>query len=263
MDLGIAGRVALVAASSKGLGKAVAAGLAAEGVRIGLCSRDRANVDAAAAEIRQQHNAEVYAAVADVSTAEGCASLLTEVQEHLGAIDILVNNAGGPPRGYFDDFDDAAWLRAVELNLMSAIRLTRGVLPPMRAQKWGRIINLTSISVKQPIDGLLLSNSVRAAVHGWAKSLMDEIGPDNILINSVCTGTIMTDRMVELFEGMHKSTGKPIDQLQQESAAGTAVKRIGTPEEYAPLVVFLASERASYITGTSILVDGGRYRGLL
>jgi 3-oxoacyl-[acyl-carrier protein] reductase len=263
MDLGIRGKNALVAAASKGIGKATAMGLAQEGVNVCICSRSQENIEAAAEEIRAATDVTVECIAADVSQTGDCDTAARHAINKLGGVDILVNNAGGPPRGYFEQFDDADWQSAFEMNTMSAIRLSRAVLPHMHEQKWGRIINLTSISVKQPIPDLMLSNSVRAAVHGWAKSLADQVAGDNITVNNVCTGLILTDRTREGLAFASKESGRPEAEIQKEMEAKVPLGRYGQPEELADTAVFLASERAAYVTGVSILVDGGFYRGLM
>jgi 3-oxoacyl-[acyl-carrier protein] reductase len=181
------------------------------------------------------------------------------VGERFGGVDILVANAGGPPRGHFDELTDAQWMGAVDISLMSTVRLIRAVLPSMKARKWGRILTIQSSSVKQPIPDLLLSNSVRPGVAGLMKTLALQLGPDNILVNTVCPGKIMTDR----FMGGLKSSGLSREKYLETTAAEIPLGRIGTPEEFANVIVFLASERASYLTGVTLQVDGGLVRGLL
>jgi len=259
MDMGIQGKKALIAAASKGIGKATALGLAREGVDVVICSRSESNLQTTAEEIRVETGVTVQVVAADVSQAEDCQKVL----EVAGAVDILINNAGGPPRGYWDQFTDDDWLNAFHLNTMSAIRLARGVLPHMEKNNWGRIVNLTSISVKQPIPDLILSNTVRAAVHGWAKSVADLVAAKSITVNNICTGMILTDRTKEGFAFAAKQSGKTEADVKAGAEAGIPMGRLGDPEELANLAVFLSSERASYITGTSILVDGGKYRGLM
>jgi len=263
MDLGLKGKVALVAASSKGLGRAVAEELAAEGARIGICSRNEALVADGALAIEEKTGSEVLGVRADVSNIDDIKRLVSDVVDRFGTIDILVTNAGGPPAGTFQTLDEAAWAGAFQLNLVSVVELCRAVVPFMKAKKWGRIINITSISVKQPVEGLMLSNSLRAGVIGFAKTLSQELAPDNILVNNVCPGFTMTERVEQLADAMAESKNTSRDEVLREWEATIPLNRIGTTPEFAGLVAFLASERASYITGTTIPVDGGAVKGLL
>ena len=262
MDLGLRDRVAIVAASSKGLGKAVAMGLAREGVRLALCARTAAELEATAQEIRNATSAEVLTRTVDVTDYAQVKKLVAETASHFGRVDICVTNAGGPPAKPFSDTTVEDWQSGVSLNLMSTLYLVREVLPLMQARKWGRLITITSASVKQPIDNLVLSNSVRAAVSGLVKSLSNEYARDNITVNNACPGYTLTDRLGELSEKLAKVDGSTPQQVQQRWANQIPMGRLGTPEEFANLVVFLASERASYITGVSIAVDGGFVRGI-
>lgn len=259
MDLGLNGKVALVTAASKGIGRACALGLAAEGARVGICARTEADLKAAAEEIRARTKTEVLAMPCDVTRAGDVDELVRRVTGAFGGVDILVANAGGPPRGDFGELTDEQWGQAFELSLLSAVRLVRAVLPSMRKRRWGRIITVQSSSVKQPIPGLLLSNAVRPGVAGLMKTLSAELGKDNILVNTVCPGRIMTDR----FLGGHKQMGKTVEEYLAITSKEVPLGRIGTPEEFANMVVFLASERASYVTGLTVQVDGGLVRGLL
>ncbi|MEW5913795.1 MAG: SDR family oxidoreductase [Thermodesulfobacteriota bacterium] len=262
MDMGIKDRVALVAGASKGLGKAVAQGLAAEGCHLALCARNQKALAQAAQELSAEFKVRVFTQGLDLADGQAAAAFAQEAQQRLGSVDILVNNAGGPPAGSFVELEPAAWQKAVDLTLFSAQALTRAVLPGMRQRRWGRVVNLTSISVKQPLPGLILSNSIRAAVVGWAKTLADEVGADQITVNNVCTGWTLTERVEELLA--HRSR---IQGVSREEALATVVTdiplgRVGRPEELAALVVFLASEQASYITGVSYAIDGGLCRSL-
>jgi 3-oxoacyl-[acyl-carrier protein] reductase len=259
MDLGLTGKVALVTAASKGIGKACAMGLAAEGARVAICARSEADLKVAAEDIRAKTKAQVLAMPCDVTRAADVRALVDRVSAEYGAADILVASAGGPPRGDFSEFTDEQWLQAFELSLLSVVRLVRAVLPAMQSRRWGRIITIQSVSVKQPIPGLLLSNAVRPGVAGLMKTLATDLGRDNVLVNTVCPGRILTDR----FLGGHAQTGKSVDEYLTAAAAEVPLRRIGTPEEFANMAVFLASERASYVTGLTIQVDGGLVRGLL
>ena len=259
MDLGLKGKAALVTAASKGMGKACALGLAAEGARVMMCARGDQDLKAAADEIRAKTGAEVLAMRADVTKAADVKTLVARATEAFGAVDILVANCGGPPRGGLAEVTDEQWFGAFEVSLLSVVRLIREVVPSMRQRKWGRILTIQSVSVKQPVEGLLLSNAVRPGVAGLVKTLSADLGKDNILINTVCPGRIMTDR----FLGGAKQAGLPTEEYVKKSSAEIPLRRIGTPEEFANVVVFLASERASYLTGVTIQVDGGLVRGIL
>ncbi|HEX5816610.1 MAG TPA: SDR family oxidoreductase [Methylomirabilota bacterium] len=258
MDLGLAGKVALVTAASKGMGKACAMGLAAEGARIVMCARTEADLKTAAEEIRARTKAEVVAMPADVTRKDDVSALVDRAMKSFGGVDILVANAGGPPRGFFEDMTDEQWQGAFDTSLLSVVRLVRGVLPSMKARRWGRILTIQSVSVKQPIPELLLSNAVRPGVAGMMKTLAGQLGKDGITVNTVCPGKIMTDRLLS----GQKLSGLSRDEYLAKAAEDVPVGRIGTPEEFANVVVFLASERASYVTGVAVQVDGGVVRGL-
>ena len=262
MDLGIKDKVAIVGASSKGLGKAVALGLAREGVKLTICARGKKDLDKTAEEIVKETNADVLAIECDMSKADDIKKLVDETVKKYSGVDIVVNNAGGPPTGSFLDFSLEDWQKAIELNLFSTITLSGAALPYMKERKWGRIVNITSVAVKQPIDGLILSNTARAGVIGLAKTLSNELGPYNITVNNVCPGRILTDRITQLASEKAKREGTSLEDAITSMEIDVPMRRIGKPEELANLVVFLASERASYITGTSIQVDGGLTRGL-
>ncbi|MCE5272011.1 SDR family oxidoreductase [bacterium] len=263
MDLGLTGKTALVCGASRGLGYAAALELAAEGANVVLCSRTEADIRAAADRIHSATGARAAAVAADVAEPESAALLVRTALERFGALHVLVTNAGGPPPGRFESHSDAAWQKAFELNLLSAVRLIRECIPPMRQAGWGRIVNITSVAVKQPIDGLILSNSVRAGVIGLAKTLSNELARDNILVNNVCPGFILTDRTKSLFDSRALAEGRSPEEIRESVAASVPLGRLGEPRELAALVAFLCSERASYLTGTSIQVDGGLLKALM
>lgn len=263
MELGLKDKVAVVAAASQGLGRAVAEELAAEGARVAICSRDARRIDTAAKEIAARTGAQVLGVVADVTKAEDVERFVKIAVERWGTVHIGVANAGGPPAKEFDAISLEEWRQAVELNLMSSVHLARAVLPRMRRQKWGRLLFITSVAVKEPIEGLLLSNSVRSAVAGLAKSLANECGRDNVLVNTVCPGYTRTERLEELAATLSAQRGVSREEIVRGWTAQIPLGRLGEPKEFAALMAFLASERASYITGTAIAVDGGRLRSLL
>ncbi|MFX0207114.1 MAG: SDR family oxidoreductase [Candidatus Hodarchaeota archaeon] len=262
MDLELRNKVALVAASSKGIGKAVAIELAKEGANIIICARNPENLEKTRGEILQVGQ-EVLAVPTDLTIHSQVQNLITRSILTFDKIDILVTNSGGPPSGGFLDFNVADWKTAIDLNLLSTIYLCKGVIPYMVKQKYGRVIMLTSISVKQPINGLILSNVTRAGVTGLAKSLANEFGKYNILINTVCPGYTFTQRIDKLVKTLAQTRNIEPEEIIQEWKDQGTIGRLGTPEEISNLVVFLASEKASYITGTSIQVDGGYVKGLI
>ena len=263
MDFGLTGKVALVAAASKGLGRAVAHELAAEGARIVMCARGKDALETARSEIVRETRADVRAVAADVSTLEGIDAVARAAMDAFGRVDVLVNNAGGPPAGPFEKHPWEEWDKAVNLTLRSAVELTRRVLPGMRERKWGRVINITSIAVKQPVDGLMLSNSVRAAVTGWARTLANEVAVDGVTVNSVLPGYTKTDRVTQLNAVRAASEGVDVAEIQRRIDAQIPMRRMGDSREFAAMVAFLASERASYVTAQSIPVDGGWIRSLV
>ena len=262
MELEITGKTAIVAAASKGLGKAAALGLAREGANLAICARGEDDLLETAEELRTATSARVLPVVADVTNPEDIQKLVKKTADEFGRIDILVTNAGGPPTGLFSNFDDKDWQDAMTLNLLSTIRLCREVIPYMRKIGGGRIINIVSVAAKQPIEGLILSNSIRAAVVGLAKTLSNELASDNILINNVCPGWILTDRLSSIVRKRAEAKGTSYESALADITASIPLGRCGTPEEVANLIVFLASERASYITGATIQVDGGLIKGL-
>lgn len=263
MDFGLKDRVALVAAASRGIGYAAALELAREGARVFLCSRDQARASEAAQKIHDETGATVGGVGADVTDDQAVEHFVGVARERAGHIDILVTNAGGPPASTFAQTDLGMFRKAFELNALSAIRLAKLVLPGMCEQKWGRIINITSVSVKQPIEGLLLSNTVRAGLTGWAKTVATEVGADNVTVNNVAPGYTLTERQEELAEARSLALGKSKEEIIASWATQGPMRRIGRTEEIAAAVAFLASERASYITGVTLQVDGGWVRSLL
>lgn len=263
MDLGLKGRVALVAAASKGIGYAAAHALAAEGVRVFLCSRDEARAQEAAAKISLVTGTPCTGIRADVTSEEDVARFVRTAQEETGRVDICVTNAGGAPSSTFATTDLEMYRRAFELNALSAIRLAQLTVPAMREQGWGRIINVTSISVRQPVDGLLLSNTVRAGLTGWAKTLSNEVAAEGVTVNNVAPGYTLTERQDELAVSRGLAMGKSKEELFALWASQIPMRRLARPEEIGDAVAFLASERASYITGVTLQVDGGWVRGLM
>lgn len=262
METGLKDRVAIVAASSQGLGKATAEGLAAEGCKLAMCSRTQSSIDAAAAQISKKHKVETFAQALDVADPEAVRAFVAKVAERFGRIDICVTNAGGPPAKGFLATTLEEWRRATELNFLSAVYFAHQVIPHMQRNQWGRFITITSVTVKQPVPDLVLSNAVRAAVVGLMKSLSNEFGKDGILVNNVSPGYMATDRLKQLATTRAKATGKNEKEIFESWAVDSAVKRVGDPREFADTIVWLASERASYVTGQTILVDGGAYKGL-
>lgn len=264
MDLGLRGKVAVVAASSKGLGRATAMTLAREGALVTINGRDAGRLDTTAREIRDETGADVLQVVSDLADPEASSALIEETVRQRGGLDILVCNAGGPPPGNFASFpDDQPWLDAVNLNLMSTLRMSRAALPHLEARGGGSITNIVSISVKQPIPNLILSNTARAAVVGLAKTLATEVAGRNIRVNSVCPGSILTDRIRSISEQESAGSGEDVDAILKREGDAIPMGRHGTPEEFANVVAFLASPAAAYVTGVTIQVDGGSYRGLL
>ena len=262
MDLGISGKVALVAASSRGLGRAIADELAAEGADLLMCARSAEPLERARADVERESGRRVVALPTDLSDPEATERLVAAGLDAFGRIDILVTNCGGPPPGPFESHSPEAWRKAVAQNLESVLNLVRGVLPGMRERRWGRILNVTSVAVKQPVDGLILSNSVRAAVTGFARTLATEVAGDGVTVNNVLPGYTRTERLDELAASIAGSKGVDVDAAFAAWENEVPMKRIGQPREFAAVVAFLASERASYITGASVPVDGGWIRSL-
>lgn len=262
MDLGLKNRVALVAASSQGLGLATAEAFAAEGCRVAMCARNAQALAAGAEKIRKQHRAEIFTEAFDVTDATAVSRFVAAVAQKFGSVDICVTNAGGPPAKGFLAASLEDWQRAIDANFLSTVYFAREVIPHMQRKRWGRIITITSITTKQPVADLVLSNAVRAAVVGLVKSLANEFGKDGILVNNVGPGFTATDRLKELAKSRSSASGKSEQEIFDGWAADAPLKRLGDPRELAETIVWLASERASYITGQTVLVDGGMYKGL-
>lgn len=263
MHTDLEGKCAIVCAASRGLGKATALALAREGASVTICGRDATALDAAAADIARAGSGRVLAIPADLSRAEDIDRLIRDSAARLGGIDVLVTNTGGPKSGPFETLSDDDWRGAIDSLLMSVVRLSRACVPHLRARGGGRIINVTSVSVKQPIDGLVLSNALRAAVTGLSRTLANELAPDGILVNCVAPGYTRTARVVELNEAAAARAGTSPDAIQRALEEKIPLGRLGTPEEFADVVTFLASSRAGYVTGITLQVDGGFVRSLL
>ncbi|MBM3727209.1 MAG: SDR family oxidoreductase [Acidobacteria bacterium] len=260
MNLGIKGKIALVAAASQGLGRAVAQGLAREGVHLAICSRRQEAVDEVAQSIRAECGVEVLAMAADVTQEAQVQAFVEAALARFGRIDICVTNCGGPRGAIFSETTTADFEQAVKLSLLSTVYFAHHVVPRMAEQGWGRFITITSTSIKQPIEGLVLSNSVRPAVAGLVKSLANEYGPRGVLVNNVCPGFTATDRLIATSEIAARREGITAEEMRTRWGSTVPLRRVGQPNEFADMVVFLASERASYITGASINIDGGAVR---
>ncbi|MDQ4122044.1 MAG: SDR family oxidoreductase [Acidobacteriota bacterium] len=263
MELGLKGKVALVAAASQGLGRAVAEELATEGASLILCARREKELTEVSNSINQRTGVSVLSVPADLTVTEDIKRVVNKGNERFGFIDVLVTNTGGPPAGQFESFSRESWKQASDLILMSVLELTSSVLPRMKERRWGRILNITSIAVKQPVDNLMLSNSLRAAVTGFARTLANEVAEYGITVNNILPGYTLTERVEQLAQSIAEKQGITAEEIKAGWEKEIPMKRLGEPSEFAALAAFLVSERASYITGSSIAVDGGWIRSLL
>lgn len=262
MDLGLKGRVAAVAASSRGLGRAVAFALAREGADVAICARGEEALLQTASELRRI-GVRIHPVGLDITRPGQAAAFVDGAAASLGRLDILVTNAGGPPSGPADSFGEEGYRAAIESNLISTVAMTFAALAHMRERGWGRIVNISSLSIKQPLEGLILSSTARAGSAGFAKTLADHVAPDGITINTVCPGLALTDRVRSLAEERAERSGATVEAVLKSYESTIPMRRIGSPDEVAALVAFLASEPAGYITGTTIAVDGGMARTLI
>jgi len=262
MDLGLKGRGVIVAASSEGIGRAAAEAFAREGAQVAMCARTEKTLRAAAEQIRSETRAEVYAEALDVTDSGAVQRFVEQVAKQFGRLDVCVANAGGPPAKNFLTISTDEWRKAIDQNFLSVVHLAKAAIPYMQRHRWGRIITITSVSVKQPVPDLIMSNAVRAAVVGLVKSISNEFGKDGILANNVAPGYTTTERLKELAGTRALAAGVSVEKIYEQWATDAPVKRLADPKEIADTIVWLASERASYITGQTVLVDGGIYRGV-
>ena len=262
MNLNLKNKNAIVCASSQGLGKAAALDLAEEGVNLAICSRDQDKINKVKDEIHQKINSEikVIALQVDLDSPDEIKAFYKQVENDLGSVDILVNNNGGPPPSTFEQLSDDDWQKAFNSTMMSCLRLSKLVMPNMKKNGWGRIINISSVSVKTPVNGLFLSNSLRMGVLGWAKALSDELAPHGVTVNTVCPGYTRTERVEAILETQSNSSGLKKEEIEKSIAENIPMKRVGEAEDLAGLITFLASEKADYMTGLAIQVDGGSAR---
>ncbi len=263
MNLGLKGRSAVVAGSSQGLGRAIADALAAEGADLVINSRSREKLEEVKKEIVEATGARVEVAAHDLNDEQGAIDLIDAAHEAFGQVDILITNTGGPPAGMFEDHSAEVWREAIAQNFESVVNLVRAALPGMKGRRWGRIVNVTSISVKQPVEGLILSNAIRAGVTGFAKTISNEVGPYNVTVNNVLPGYTRTERLIHLAEAVSERDGKTIEEVYEGWASEIPLGRLAEPPELGAVAAFLCSEQASYITGQSIAVDGGWIKGLI
>jgi 3-oxoacyl-[acyl-carrier protein] reductase len=262
MNFGLNNKIAIVTAASQGLGKASAMALAQEGATIVICSRRQKEIIETAKEIHKMTGATIVPIVVDVTKLEDIRRLVSETKQQFGTVHVLINNAGGPPTGTISSLTDEDWHKGHELTLMSMVRLTREILPMMIQQKWGRIITITSIAAKQPINELLLSSAIRPGILGLTKVLANLHAKDNITVNTICPGNILTQRQEELSTSRAKQKNMTLDEYLKETASAIPAGRLGKPEEIGNTVAFLASEQASYINGVNLLVDGSAAKGV-
>ena len=262
MNLNLKNKNAIVCASSQGLGKAAALDLAEEGVNLAICSRNQDKINKVKEEIHQKidQDVKVIALKVDLDSPDEIQGFCKQVENDLGSIDILVNNNGGPPPSTFEQLSDDDWQKAFNSTMMSCLRLSKLVIPNMKKNAWGRIINISSVSVKTPVNGLFLSNSLRMGVLGWAKALSDELAPHGITVNTVCPGYTRTERVEAILETQSNSSGLKKEEIEKSIAENIPMKRVGEAEDLAGLITFIASEKADYMTGLAIQVDGGSAR---
>ena len=262
METGLRGKTVLITGASQGMGRATAEAFAAEGARLAMCARNQKTLEAAQAEISSRHKIEVMVEAVDVTDADKLRRFVAAAAEHFGGIDVAVANAGGPPAKNFLSLTPDDWRKAVDVNFLSVVTLAREVIPHMQRKRWGRFITITSTSVRQPIPDLLLSNSVRPAVVGLIKSLAIEFGKDGLTFNNIAPGYTATERLSELSKVRALAAGTSEEQIRERWAQEIPLRRLGEPQEIADAIIWLASDRAAYVTGQTLVVDGGNYRGL-